>query len=143
MKIFIIFLSLTLSSFATNNLTCIVTVLKQVESLGNTQAIGDGGKAYGVLQIHKICVDDINRHYNTNYTHQDAFDEVCAEEMFNLYISMGIKLYRSKYEVDPTEEQIVRFWNGGIYSGHRRQTTIKYYKRYLDIKKRLIFKTIK
>lgn len=143
MKFLTILLSLSLSSvFASNNLSHIASILKQVESLGDTKAVGDGGKAYGVLQIHKVCVDDINRYYNTNYTHQDAFDESCAEEMFSLYIGMGIELYKSKHGVEPSEESIVRFWNGGIYSGHKRQTTIKYYKRYLKFKKKFNLKTI-
>ena len=41
------------------NLKEISDVLKQVETLGNTKSIGDGGKAYGVLQIHKIYVDEV------------------------------------------------------------------------------------
>ncbi len=142
MKFLIVLLSLSLSSFAGNNLTHIVTVLKQVESLGDTQAIGDGGKAYGVLQIHKVCVNDINRYYNTNYTHEDAFDEICSEEMFNLYIGMGIKLYIKKYSVKPSEEDIVRMWNGGCYKGYKYKATEKYYLRYLKFKKKFNFKAI-
>lgn len=133
----IVSLVLSLSCHAGNDLTNIATVLKQVESLGDINAVGDGGKAHGILQIHKICVDDINRYYGTDYTHEDAFDEVCSEEMFNLYISMGIKLYIKRHGVEPTEEQVVRMWNGGIYSGHRRKTTLKYYRRYLKFKKKL------
>lgn len=130
------FLSLSLSSFTSRDLKQIRTVLEQVESNGDAKAIGDNGKAYGILQIHKVCVDDINRYYNTDYTHQDAFDEICSEEMFNLYIGMGIELYTKKHGKLPTEEQVVRFWNGGVYTGHKRDTTIKYYKRYLKFKKK-------
>lgn len=142
MKLFIILLSLSLSSFAYNNLSHIASILKQVESLGDTRAIGDNGKAYGVLQIHKVCVDDINKTYGTEYTHQDAFDESCSEEMFNLYLKKGIKLYYKKHNKYPSEEQIVRMWNGGCYAGYRYKSTEKYYKRYLKFKKKFNLKTI-
>tara|TARA_R110002051_G_scaffold323138_1_gene415826 strand:+ start:111 stop:518 length:408 start_codon:yes stop_codon:yes gene_type:complete len=116
------------------NLLEVSQVLKQVETNNNTEVIGDNGRAYGVLQIHKICIDDVNRHYSTHYTHKDAFSEVCSDEIFNLYISMGIQLFCKRYGRDPNEEEIVRFWNGGIYTGHKKQATIPYYKKYLKYK---------
>jgi hypothetical protein len=113
-------------------------VLKHVETNNRPDAIGDNGKAYGVLQIHKVAIIDVNRYYGTNYRHQDAFDVVCAEEIFNLYIGLGITLFRNRNRCrSPTEQDMVRMWNGGIYSGHRRDTTIKYYNRYLKLKKKL------
>lgn len=138
MRFILIFL-ISISSFANvSELSSISTVLKLVESGGDPLAIGDSGKAYGILQIHKITVDDINRIYGTTYTHQDAFDEVCSEEMFFYYINAGIKRYVNRYNRQPTEEEIVRFWNGGIYKGHRIDATVKYYKRYLYFKKKIL-----
>jgi hydroxymethylpyrimidine pyrophosphatase-like HAD family hydrolase len=132
----ILTLFLSLSLFCTgNNLSKILPVLKQVETNGNVKAIGDNGKAFGVLQIHKICVDDVNRIYGTEYTHEDAFNEACAEEIFMLYINAGVKRFKLKYGKNPTEKDIVRMWNGGFYNGYKKQTTLKYYKRYLRFKK--------
>ena len=116
-----------------NNFEPIYEVLKELESNNTENAIGDSGLAIGILQIHKSVIQDVNRYYGTDYTHKDAFDEVCSEEIFVLYISLGIKLYKKKYNKDPTEEDIVRMWNGGIYSGYRRDSTIKYYKKFLSI----------
>lgn len=138
MRILLVLLALSLSSFTPDGLSDIRTVLKHVETNNRPKAVGDNGKALGVLQIHKAAIIDVNRHYGTTYTHQDALQVNCAEEIFDLYIGLGIKRFKKSNGCrSPTEEQIVRFWNGGIYSGHKRPTTIKYYKRYLKFKKLL------
>ncbi len=105
-------------------------VIKDIETNNNPLAIGDGGKAYGVVQIHKIAVDDVNRIYGTSYTHEDSFDISCAEEIFYLYLQAGIRRYTKKHRRAPTEEQVVRMWNGGIYKGYKKSSTIKYYRKY-------------
>ena len=130
---------ITLLSLSSNaiNLEGIYNVIKYVESNNKTTAIGDNGEAFGIVQIHKICVDDVNRIYNTDYKHQDVFNEACAIEIFNLYLIEGIRLYVLKYKREPTEQDIVRFWNGGIYSGHLRKTTLKYWYKYLRVKFKL------
>jgi len=129
-------LFLPLSSHAVDLLK-IYNIIKHVESDNNVAAIGDNGKAYGIVQIHKICVRDINRIYGTSYTHQQAFNEKIAKEMFMLYIKAGIKLFIDKYNISPTEQDIVRFWNGGIYSGYKNKSTIKYWLKYKKYKKLL------
>ena len=134
-KLLLIFL-LSLSCHATD-LNKIYEVIKYVESDHRTYIVGDGGRAYGVVQIHKICVADINRIYKTNYKHIDAFNPEKAKKMFMLYISAGIKLYKKKYCRSPTEEDIVRMWNGGIYTGYNKKSTVKYYNRYLKFKRLL------
>ena len=130
-----ILLCISLSSHATD-LGQIYNVIKHVETNNRELAVGDNGKAYGVVQIHKICVDDINRIYKTSYTHQDAFDKTCSREMFMLYIAAGVKRFKRKYDKDPTEGQIVRMWNGSIYNGYNKRSTVKYYKRYLSYKQK-------
>ena len=138
------FVALSLSSYAgaetpllrnNDELDQMFEIIKYVESNNEEDAVGDGGKAYGIVQIHKVCVEDINRIYNTHYTHQQAFDETCSKEMFNLYISEGIRRYKLKYCRSPTDEELVRMWNGGLYSGHLRKTTLKYLERYKKFKK--------
>lgn len=115
----------------------IVEVLKYVETLNDPTAIGDGGDSWGVLQIQKPAVDDVNRYYGTHYQHSDVFDVVCAEEITILYMKMGAELYKEKYGIEPTVEVLVRNHNGGIYRGHRIKATKKYYREYLKWKSRL------
>lgn len=131
----IILLSLSLSLFANpKELLKIYNVIKYVESNNKPKAIGDNGKAYGVVQIHKVCIDDINRIYGTDYTHLDAFDEVCSEEMFILYLSAGIERFKRIYKKYPREQDIVRMWNGSIYKGYRIRSTLRYWAQYERLK---------
>lgn len=109
----------------------IAKTLKIVESNNNPDAIGDGGKAFGILQIHKACVRDVNRYYGTNYRHKDAYDPAIAEDIFIKYLTLGIKLYKEKCGVEPTTNQIVRMWNGGIYKGHQYESTKPYLAKFL------------
>lgn len=114
----------------------IVDVLKYVETDNNPDSIGDSGKSWGVLQIKKSCVDDVNRVYGTNYTHKQMFNTSCAKEVATLYLMMGIERYVSKYNKYPSERMVVRWYNGGIYKGHLYKGTLKYYNKYLNFKLR-------
>jgi len=131
-KLLIILLLTPLSLFPTG-LEDIMEILKIVETNNNPLSIGDEGKAFGVLQIHKICVDDVNRIYGTHYTHEQMFEETCAEEVFYLYLQHGINRYKNMYRGEPPDEYLVRGWNGGIYKGYKKEATLKYYYKYLKI----------
>lgn len=115
----------------------IVQVLKYVESYNNPSAIGDGGDSWGVLQIQKPAVDDVNRYFGTHYQHEDMFNEACAEEVAILYMRMGAELYKKRHGVEASEEVLVRNHNGGIYRGYRYRATKKYYRTYLEWKDRI------
>lgn len=123
-------LLLTTLTSAAFNLDSIVVGIAKIESNFNSNAIGDNGKAYGLLQIHKEVVDDVNRYYKTTYVHEEMFDSVCAIEVFHLYIKMGIDRYQKKYSKNPDIQHIVRMWNGGIYVGYRIDSTKKYWLKY-------------
>ena len=110
----------------------IVDVLKVVETNRNPKAIGDSGRAYGILQIHKICVTEVNSKFNTNFSHEDMFNEEKAELVAVLYLKIGVNVFYKKYKRHATEEDLVRGFNGGIYSGYLKDSTRRYYKRYLE-----------
>lgn len=130
---------ITLTSFKINkeNLRDIIEVLKHVETNNDPTKIGDNGKALGVLQIHKACILDVNRYYGTEYTHEDAINILISEDIFIKYISIGIRLYEKKCGYLPTEKEIVRMWNGGIYSGYKYEDTLPYLKKYIKYKNEL------
>ncbi len=134
MKEIMMLIMLTMSNL-NYDMVDIIDTIKILESNKKNLAVGDKGKAYGILQIHKVVIIDINRIYGTTYTHQDAFDEECSEEIFTLYISAGINRFMKKYGKIPSEQNIVRMWNGGIYRGYKYSGTNKYYKKYLKIKR--------
>lgn len=112
------------------NLNKIADVLQEMESNNNPEAIGDGGLALGVLQIHEGVVLDVNRHYGTEYTHEDAKKPKIAKDLFVKYISLGIKLYKKRCGNSPSDYDVVRMWNGGIYRGYEYESTLVYLEKY-------------
>ena len=113
----------------------VLGALKALESGGRKKTIGDNGKAYGVLQIHRGAVEDVNRVFQKQYTHEQMFDTDKAEEVFYYYTLIGIEQIRLKECREADEQDIVRNWNGGAYSGWKRKSTEKYFKKYLQILK--------
>lgn len=108
----------------------LVTALIQVESHGNDYAIGDRKKkemAYGCLQIRKPCIDDVNKHFNTNYQAKDCLGNralsvwVC-ESYISIYATQN-RLGRA-----PTNEDRARIWNGGP-SGWKAKCTNGYWAK--------------
>jgi hypothetical protein len=105
-----------------------------VESNRNDKAIGDNGKAFGIVQIHQSVIDDVNRMYRKTYKHSDAFDRGKSEEIFRLYLSY--------YCGDVTKaEQASRIWNGGP-KGFKKESTKKYWKKVRKEYERVIKKGI-
>lgn len=132
MKLLYILL-ISITSFTGEPLTDIRDVLKEVESNGDPNAIGDGGLSYGILQIQQGAIDDVNERFDTNYKHEDAFDIECAEEIFELYIQRWATHLEKKEGRKATAQDIVRIWNGGP-QGYKKQSTIDYYIKYNEEK---------
>ena len=119
-----------------SGLISIMSILKTVETNNKPDSIGDNGRSYGILQIQRSVISDVNRIYDTNYKHIDMFSEEASEEVFRLYMCYGKEVFLKKHCKFPTEEQMVRMWNGGIYKGYTYNETKSYYKKYLDVKQR-------
>jgi len=117
-----------------STLASIMSILKVVETNSDTDSIGDNGRSYGILQIQRSVVSDVNRIYGTEYYHEQMFSEKASEEVFKLYMCYGREVFLKKHCRFPTEEEMVRMWNGGIYKGYKYKQTKKYYKKYLDVK---------
>ena len=52
----------------------LIEALVRVESNGKANAVGDAGKAFGILQIHEITVKEANRLAQTRFTHADMMN---------------------------------------------------------------------
>lgn len=137
MKKLIILVLLIHFNISASNLSEIRDVLKHVETNHNPFAVGDGGDSWGILQIQEGVIEDINRRYGTDYAHRDAFDINCAEEIFELYITMWSEKLEEREKRDVTEFDIVRIWNGGP-KGYKKQSTLKYLKKYKEYKEKLL-----
>jgi len=118
-----------------STLTSIMSILKVVETNSNPDSIGDNGRSYGILQIQRSVLKDVNRIYGTNYKHKQMFSEEASEEVFKLYMCYGREVFLRKHCRFPTESEMVRMWNGGIYKGYTYNQTKIYYQKYLDVKR--------
>ena len=123
MKYLAILLSLCSVALADDSLLRAITY---VESRGDNSAVGDGGLAYGSLQIHRGVVLDVNRVYGTNYTHRDAFDRASAVDMFHKYLA--IYAVERRLGREPTREDKARIWNGGP-NGFKKDVTRRYWAK--------------
>ena len=85
-----------------------------VESRGDDQAVGDGGKAVGCLQMWPIMVAECNRLCGTSYTDADRTDRAkCKAMFFGLMKAKNVK----------TVADAVKVWNP-------RYTGTKYQRAY-------------
>jgi len=113
-------------------------VLKYVESEHNPAALGDfrgeTPTAFGILQIRKIAIDDVNRIYGTSYKVYDAFNIKCSEEIFELYINHWTDKLEQREGREASTLDIVRIWNGGP-RGYERTSTLWYMKKFLRYRK--------
>ena len=104
----------------------LILILIQVESSGNDLAIGDGGEAYGCLQMHSAYVRDAAEYANEDWVHEDAFDRETAMKIFAAYMARYATEKRLGRPV--TAEDIARIHNGGLY-GYKRSSTDPYWKK--------------
>ena len=125
----VLLLFTSLASVNASELNEVREVLKFVETKHTPDAIGDNGASWGILQIQKGVIEDVNRVYGTVYRHQDAFDIACAEEIFDLYISIWSSHLEKKEGRKATVEDIVRIWNGGP-KGYKKKSTLDYLAKY-------------
>ena len=93
-----------------------------VESRGDPEAVGDGGCAIGVLQIHRDYWTDAMRFLGEDWPYQDASDPVKAAMACRAYCEHYARAYGRPW----TAETIARIHNGGP-TGWKKQATIKYY----------------
>lgn len=88
--------------------------LKMAESGCKSHAIGDNGKAVGILQLHKVYVDDANRIIGYNkYTYTDRYDASKSEEMTRIVLKHYGRCYERKTGKQCTDEVLARIHNRG------------------------------
>ena len=99
----------------------LLPAIEHVESSGNPSAIGDGGKAVGLLQIHPVMVRDCNRIAGeSRWVMSDRLDPDKSRAMF--------RTYSEHYSRGKSDEVVARNWNGGP-SGHRKAATAGYWAK--------------
>ena len=87
-----------------SGLTSIMSILKTVETNNNPDSIGDNGRSYGILQIQRSVLSDVNRIYGTDYRHKDMFYEE-ASKRYLCYIFVMVKKYSLRNIVDSLQKR--------------------------------------
>ncbi len=106
----------------------LIAALMIVESGGRPDAVGDNGKAIGILQIHYEVIVDVNE-LGYSFKMVDAFDPVKAENICRLYLEHWCGPWA-------TRETLARNWNGGP-TGPRKKATLKYWRKvHKELKRR-------
>lgn len=99
-----------------------VRAIHQVESSGRVGAIlGDNGKAYGPLQIHRACWQDSKI--------KGVYPDDCSSLAYSKRVMAA---YLRRYCPQAVEKQdfqtMARIWNGGT-QGHKRSATLGYWEK--------------
>lgn len=93
----------------------LIPALIRHESNGNAKAIGDQGRAWGILQIHSEMAVECSRLSGKKFTHKDAFNPQKAKEMCRIFLN--------HYSDENTSiEDMARMWNGGPRGDHKWKT---------------------
>lgn len=113
------------------NATINLEALSLVESSGRANAIGDGGKALGLLQIHSALVSDFNRLNRTNLKHKDVLNPVIAKKIANWALHVYFPLIlKSKGIKAPSEAQILTCYNMGCGAVLKNKIATSYVQKY-------------
>ena len=109
----------------------LMCALRIVESGGDDNAVGDGGKAIGPYQIWKIYWKDaIEFDPSIGGKYEDCFNREYAEKIVDAYMRRYATKRRLGHE--PTWEDMARIHNGGP-NGHKKQSTVKYWKKVQNV----------
>jgi len=107
--------------------TPILDAIEKVETGGQrdpANAIGDGGKALGPLQIHRVYWVDAVDHDPSLVANGETYDSVRDRA----YARRVVMAYWSRYAKSWDSETLARIHNGGP-KGHRKAATLGYWAK--------------
>lgn len=99
--------------------------IRQVETGGHpdpANAVGDGGRSIGPLQISRACwMDAVEHDSSIGGTYADCKNLDYAKKIFHAYLDRYT-------EYGDTAETLARIWNGGP-RGYQKQATEQYWRK--------------
>lgn len=120
----------------TATIAMLLTAMIEVESAGNDSAVGDDGRAFGCLQIHKCVLADINRAYGAEYILRDCYDRETSCLIARQYLAIYARKYAADHKTTASMEVLARIWNGGP-RGWENPETENYWQRVKTVIERL------
>lgn len=107
----------------------LLNALVWVESSRNEKAVGDNGKAIGLLQLHKVYVDDVNRIIGKKkYSYADRWNPQKSIEMTVVYLKHYGRRYERLTGKKASYEILARIHNGGP-DGWGKDKTSEYWSK--------------
>ncbi len=100
----------------------LLDAIARIESHCNPNAVGDGGRALGVYQIHRAYWEDGTELLGVNWPHRDATDPKKARRV--------VKAYLLHYGRGKSLLEMARIHNGGP-CGDKKQATLPYAQKIL------------
>ena len=115
-------------------MTDLIRRIIAVESSGNSHSIGDTklkNRAYGILQIRKPCLDDVNRANGTSYKPSDMLGNI---ELSIWLFEQYMKLYATEKRIGrpATDEDMARIWCSGPL-GFKKEASLKYWNKVKNV----------
>lgn len=106
----------------------VIKTLCLVESDNNDKAIGDNGKAHGILQIHPVMVAECNRLLGRNeFTLKDRLNAKRSKYMATVFLSAQITRYKKYKGTYPDELTLANSWNmGNIFSSQNMKYRVRF-----------------
>jgi hypothetical protein len=106
----------------------LIPLLCQVESGNKALAVGDGGLAIGILQIHSRYWKDGCYYLAVDYPYKMAYNPVKAKEVVKGYLMRYGVAYQKTTGKPVTMEVLARIHNGGP-KGYTKAATLPYWEK--------------
>ena len=105
-----------------NDIERLLDAIARIESHGDPNAVGDGGRALGVYQIHRAYWEDGTALLGVNWPHRDATDPKKARRV--------VKAFLLHYGQGKSLLEMARIHNGGP-CGDKKKATLCYARKLL------------
>jgi hypothetical protein len=107
---------------APDDIERLLDAIARIESHCDPNAVGDGGRALGAYQIHRVYWEDGTKLLGVDWPHRDATDLKKARRV--------VKAYLLHYGKGKSLLDMARIHNGGPH-GHRKEATLCYARKIL------------
>ena len=105
-----------------NDFERLLDTIARIESHGDPNAVGDGGRALGAYQIHRTYWQDGTELLGADWPHRDAADPKKARRV--------VKAYVLHYGRGKSLLEMARIHNGGPH-GDKKKATLPYARKIL------------
>jgi hypothetical protein len=110
------------AAMGANDIERLLDAIARIESHCDPNAVGDGGRALGAYQIHRVYWEDGTALLGVDWPHRDATDPKKARRV--------VKAYLLHYGNGKSLIEMARIHNGGP-CGYRKKATVCYARKIL------------